>query len=110
MFLVRAGECVSPNISGLVSRLMGLLFLVAWVNVEVMEGFLWKLYPPAEDWFLHAVVCNVPGGENEVVGLVGDQPPGACCLEPHKGFHVGKGVSPVGVGQESSWMTCRRAR
>ncbi len=50
MFLVRAGECLSPNFSGLVSRLMGLLFLVAWENVEVMERFLWKLYPPAEDW------------------------------------------------------------
>lgn len=106
MFLVRAGECLSPNFSGLVSRLMGLLFLVAWENVEVMERFLWKLYPPAEDWFLHVVVCNVPGGENEV----GDQPPGVCCFEPHKGVHDRMEVSTVGVGQESSWMMCRRAR
>lgn len=88
---------------------MGLLFLVAWANVEVMEGFHWKLYPPAEDWFLLAVVWNVPGGKKEVVGLVGVQPPGACCLEPHKDFHVEKGVSPVGVGQGSSWMACCRA-
>jgi len=38
MFLFRAGKRVNPNSSGLVSRLMEVLFLVGWANVEVMEG------------------------------------------------------------------------
>lgn len=50
MFLVRVDECVSPNSSELVSQLMGLLFLVVWSNVSVMEGFHGKIYPPAEHW------------------------------------------------------------
>lgn len=49
MFLVRAGEIVNPNSSGLVSRLMEVFFLVGWANVEVMKGFHGKLYPLAED-------------------------------------------------------------
>lgn len=58
MFLVRAGEIVNPNSSGLVSRLMEVFFLVGWANVEVMEGFHGKLYPLAEDWNINEMTLE----------------------------------------------------
>lgn len=58
MFLVRAGKRVNPNSSGLVSRLMEVLFLVGWANVEVMEGFHGIFYPHAEDWNINEMTLK----------------------------------------------------
>lgn len=77
---------VNPNPSVLLAfQQTEVLFLVGWANLKVMEALRGELYPAAEDWVLPSVVWAVPGVEDEVVGLVEVQPPGACHLDPHRG-------------------------